>query len=98
VVVASLVVVVGLKEPQSVSPQPTVHFTCGLAEVSYLMTASQDAVELTCKDAGIGDWKATEIAMGGEMVTTAEIDLVVSAAAVAVIVTVPPAGIAEGAV
>jgi len=36
--------------------------------------------------------------MGGEIATTAEIDLVGSAAAVAVIVTVPPDGMTEGAV
>jgi hypothetical protein len=89
---------VGLKEPQAVPSQPIAHFTCGLAEVSFLMKASHDTAAFTCNDAGIGDWNKTEIAMGGEIAITAEIDLVGSAAAVAVIVTVPPGGITEGAV
>jgi hypothetical protein len=62
------------------------------------MTALHDAVAFTCSDAGIAGWKETEIAMGGTIVMTAETDLVLSAAAVALKVTVPPEGIAEGAV
>jgi len=62
------------------------------------MIALHDTAAFTCNDAGNGGWKATEIAIGGEIVTTAEMDLVGSAAAVAVIVTVPPGGMTEGAV
>jgi hypothetical protein len=98
VVAAPLVVVAGLKDPHDASPQATVHFTCGLADVSFLITAFHDTAAFTCKDAGIVGWNETEIAMGGTIVMTAEMDLLVSADAVAVMVTVPPEGIVEGAV
>jgi hypothetical protein len=49
-------------------------------------------------EAGTVAKNATEMGMGGTMVTVAETDLVVSATAVAVMVTVLPVGIAEGAV
>jgi hypothetical protein len=93
-----LAVVVGLKEPHSEPPQLTVHFTWGLAEVSFVTVAPKDTVAFTCTDAGIDAAKETAIERGGVMVTVAEIDLVESAAAVAVIVTVDPAGMAAGAV
>jgi len=98
VVWASEVVSIGLKEPQVEAPQVTLHWTLGLAETSLRMAALSGMEAPTSMEAGTVAKNETEMGMGGTMVTVAEMDLVVSATAVAVMVTVPPAGMAEGAV
>lgn len=88
----------GLKEPQAEAPQVTVHCTLGLAVTSLVISALSGMEAPTSMEAGTVAKNATEMGMGGTMVTVAETDLVVSATAVAVMVTVLPVGIAEGAV
>ena len=97
-VAASLVVVAGLKEPHTAPPQLAVHCICGFAETSFAINARTGTVEFTCIDAGIDPYKLTEIGIGGTIVITADTDLVVSTAEVAVTVTLPPEGMVEGAV
>ena len=90
-------VVEGEKEPQAALKQATVHCTSGLAETSLVIATLIGAVVLICSEAGGAPWKATVIGMGGVMVMVADTDLVVSASEVAVTVTVPPVGMALGA-
>ncbi len=98
VVTASFAVVAGLKEPHSDPPQVTVHFTWGLAEVSFVIIAFKVTAEFTSSDAGMAGGNETTIGMGGTILMVAETDLLVSAAAVAVSVTVLPEGMFAGAV
>jgi hypothetical protein len=97
-VATSLPVVVGLNEPQPALAQVTVQLTCGLAETSLVIVALIGTVALTCSDAGGVPPKVTVIGSGGMIVIFAEMDMLLSDAAVAVTVTVLPGGTAGGAV
>ena len=98
VVGASFVVGVGLKDPQAELLQVTVHFAWGLALTSLVIRTRKGAAALTWRDAGTVPKNETAMGMGATMVTVAEIVLVESATAVAVMVTVAPEGMAVGAV
>lgn len=93
-----MVVVVGLNEPQAALAQVTVHCAWGLEETSFVIFALIAVVALICREAGGTPWKETAIGSGGVMVIVADTDLVGSAAEVAVTVTFPPEGTADGAV
>jgi hypothetical protein len=80
-----------------VPPHVTVHFTSGFADVSLVIVAFSVTAAFTSSDAGVAGGKVTAIGIGATIVTVAEIDLLLSAAAVAVIVTVVPEGMAAGA-
>jgi hypothetical protein len=97
-VAASLLVVTGLNDPQTPPAHVTVHCTCGFAETSLLIVAFTDTVAPACREAGGTPPNVTVMGTGGVMVIVAEIDFVLSPTRVAVTVTVPPEGIAEGAV
>jgi hypothetical protein len=62
------------------------------------IAAFRDVEVLTCRLAGGGAKKVTEIGIGAVIVMVAETDFVVSATDVAVTVTDPPEGMAAGAV
>jgi len=87
--------VAGLKLPQAELPQATVQVTPA-ALLSLLTFAVKLAEAPTARDVG-GFEIATEIAADAVMVMETEADLVVSAAEVAVTVTVFPVGTAAGA-
>lgn len=92
-----LAVEVELKEPQAPElPQVTVQVTPPFL-VSLLTTAVRLLVAPTMSDVGGTGLRATVIP-GAVMVMVADWDLVVSVTEVAVTVTVPPVGIAAGAV
>jgi hypothetical protein len=96
-VAAPLAVCAGLNEPHAPAlPQVTVQSTPLLAG-SLETVALTVALALVCNVVG-GAWVKTITMSGGVMVTTAETVLVGSAVEEAVIVTVPPTGIAAGAV
>lgn len=94
----SLGVVAGFNDPQAVPPQVTVHFTWGFAVTSFMMRARRDSDEPTCIEAGGALKNVMEIGMGGTILMTAEAESDELATEVAVTVTVPPEGIAGGAV
>lgn len=98
VVGTSLAVVAGLNDPQAVAPQVTVQFTWGFAVTSFIIWARIDNDEPTCIEAGGALKNVTEIGIGGTILIVAEAESDESATEVAVTVTVPPEGIAGGAV
>jgi len=93
-----LAVKAGLNDPQGEAPQVTVQFTWGFAVTSFVICARMDIEEPTCIEAGGAPENVTEIGMGGTILMTAEAESEGSATEVAVTVTVPPEGIAGGAV
>lgn len=95
-VAVPLGVVAELKEPQAELPQVTVQVTPALW-LSLLTTAVRLEVAPMMREVGGVGLRATEIP-GAVMVIVAEADFVVSVTEVAVTVTVPEVGIAEGAV
>ena len=83
----------GLNDPQFALPQVTVQFT----PRESFVTAVIAVMLLICTDEGGAGLKVTVIG-GMVMVIAAETDFVLSAVEVAVIVTSPPLGTADGAV
>jgi hypothetical protein len=81
--------------PHALAPQLTVHVTWGFALTSFSISARKVYLALTWSDAGAV--KATEIGIGETMVmlTERESDGITTEAAVTV--TVPPDGMAGGA-
>ena len=85
----------GLKEPHAVAPQLTVQVTWGFALTSFSISARKVYLALTWSDAGAV--KTTEIGIGATTVMLAELSSDGLTTEAAVTVTVPPDGMAGGA-